>query len=655
MRPHLLTECRRSPAATIRGCKTIFRRRTNVVIIMRMLLAVLAVSASGPAWAANWTSIIDPARATDWSQAGVVGGIPNRTTICATLNPGATAAQINSAIASCPSNQVVQLGAGTFNLSGAINIRRSDVTLRGQGMSTILNFTSSSGANFYWGSALIAVQHSGFDPSGDSSAPGFSGVPASTIRDWTGTNGQTGVYTRGATVLNLASAPTGLAVGGTLTLWQMDAPDSSVPHNGYFISDKAGVDGNNISWQGSGQSNNSGHQQRVKVVAINGSQVTIWPGLYRPTGTWSTARTPKAGWQSGVISGVGLENFRITRSVTTIMMVGFNVAAESWVSGLGLVGGVSGGDYGIQLLDSRHITIRNSWWDPFRGGGVYTTTSYGVTLVQCSGCLVENNIFNGVESPIMVNSGTTGSVVADNFENYTTGEGGLQAHEPGGAMNLLEGNRATKFWADVFHGNTALITLFRNHFTTQGVDLMSYHRWYNLIGNVINSSVYKSIYSDATKYNRWSGVAFRLGYASQNPIAGSEPGENVFADPIVANSTMLWGNYVTAGAATRWIASEVPSNDPLFPNPVPANQNLPASFYLPGKPGWWPAAKAWPPIGPDVTGGNVAGYGGHAYTIPAQDCLTNSGSLSNFNASACYPSGPPSGLPASPTGLRILP
>jgi len=617
-------------------------------IVMKMLVVVLAVSASGPAWAADWTGIIAPARATNWSLAGVQGGIPNRTTICATLNPGATASQLNSAIASCPNGQVVQLGAGTFNLSGAINIRRSDVTLRGQGMSTILNFTSSNGYNYYWGSGLIAVQHSGFDGSGDSSAPGFSGVPASTIRDFTGTNGQPGVYTQGATVLNLASAPTGLTVGGTLTLWQMDPPDSAVPSNGYFVSDAS-----NIAWQGSGETNNSGHQQRVKVVAISGTAVTIWPGLYRRTGTWATARTPKAGWQSGVISGVGLENFRMTRSGLTLMMIGFNVAADSWVSGLGLVGGVGGGDYGIQLIDSRHMTVRNSWWDPFRGGGIYTTTSYGITLIQCSGCLVENNIFTGVESPIMVNSGTTGSVVAYNFENYTTGEGGLQAHEPGSAMNLLEGNRATKFWADVFHGNTALITLFRNHFTTQGVDLMSYHRWYNLIGNVINSSVYKSIYSDATKYTRWSSVAFRLGYASEQAIGTASPGESVNPDPVVANSTLLWGNYVTAGASTRWIAAEVPSSDPVFPNPVPASQTLPASFYLSAKPSWWPAAKAWPPIGPDVTGGNVSGLGGHAYTLPTQDCFSSSGSLSNFNPNTCYPASPGGTPPASPTGLRI--
>jgi len=603
--------------------------------------------------ASPWTGILAPARATDWSTAGVAGGIPtSRTTVCATMSPGQTVAQINSAIASCPSGQVVQFGGGTFNLSGTINIYRSDVTLRGQGMSTILNFTNSGGSNYYWGSTLIAVQHSQFDQSGDPSAPGIGGVPASTIRNWTGTNGQAGVYTQGATVLNLASAPTGLTVGGTLTLWQMDPPYNTVPNNGYFVSDKVGVDANNVSWNGSGETDNSGQQQRVRVVAINGADVTISPGLFRPTGTWATARSPKAGWQSGVISGVGLENFRITRSVTTQFVIGFNVATDCWVSGLGIVGGVGGGDNGINVTDSRNLTIRSNWFDPFRGGGIYTTTSYGISLLQCSGCLIENNIFNQVESPIMLNSGTTGTVVAYNHENYTSGEGGLQAHEEGTAMNLYEGNHATKFWADDFHGNTALNTLFRNHFYSgQGLDVWAYHRWYNAVGNVIGATVYKSLYSDGTKYDRWSGVAFRLGYASQYASGTTEPGVNVYPDPIVPSSIMLWGNYVTAGASTRWLSSEVPSSDPVFPNPVPASQTLPSSFYLTAKPSWWPAAKPWPPIGPDVTGGNISGYAGHAYTIPTQDCYTAAGAIANFNPSTCYAA---SSAPSAPTNLRII-
>lgn len=180
-------------------------------------LVALAFVLPASTQAQQWSGIIYPSRATDWSNAGINGGIPTRTTICATLDSSASAAQMNSAIASCPSDQVVQLGAGTFNLSSTINIYRSNVTLRGQGMSTVLNFANSGGTNYFWGSTLIAVQHSMYDPSGDPFPPGIGGVPASTIQNWTGTNGQPGVYTQGATLINLASAPTGLAVGGTLT------------------------------------------------------------------------------------------------------------------------------------------------------------------------------------------------------------------------------------------------------------------------------------------------------------------------------------------------------------------------------------------------------------------------------------------------------
>ena len=88
--------------------------------------------------------IIDPSRSIDWTQVGVLGGIPNRTTICATLNPGATATQITEAISACPSEQVVFLSAGTYNLSGGIVFNnKSNVTLRGAGPNqTFLIFTA---------------------------------------------------------------------------------------------------------------------------------------------------------------------------------------------------------------------------------------------------------------------------------------------------------------------------------------------------------------------------------------------------------------------------------------------------------------------------------------------------------------------------------
>src|SRR5436190_20113219 len=93
-------------------------------MLKRRLAAITLVAAflcgSGDLYAQFWSGVIDPSRAVDWSVAGVSGGIPSRTGICATLNPGDTAAQINNAIATCPGGQVVFLNAGTYNLSSGI-------------------------------------------------------------------------------------------------------------------------------------------------------------------------------------------------------------------------------------------------------------------------------------------------------------------------------------------------------------------------------------------------------------------------------------------------------------------------------------------------------------------------------------------------------
>jgi hypothetical protein len=77
----------------------------------------------------------------NWKNAGLalVGGIPNRTTICATVNPLGGGQDdyndIQTAINNCPPGEVVQLGAGAFSVYLAdlpINISKG-ITLRGTG------------------------------------------------------------------------------------------------------------------------------------------------------------------------------------------------------------------------------------------------------------------------------------------------------------------------------------------------------------------------------------------------------------------------------------------------------------------------------------------------------------------------------------------
>jgi hypothetical protein len=77
----------------------------------------------------------------NWKNAGLalIGGIPDRTTICSTVNPLGGGqddfANIQSAINDCPAGEVVQLGAGAFTVHLAdlpINIS-TGITLRGTG------------------------------------------------------------------------------------------------------------------------------------------------------------------------------------------------------------------------------------------------------------------------------------------------------------------------------------------------------------------------------------------------------------------------------------------------------------------------------------------------------------------------------------------
>src|SRR5260370_30882475 len=119
------------------------------------------------AYAQLWTGILDPSRAIDWSKAGIPGGIPNRTTICSTINAATygngisdATGGIQTALNGCPSGQVVSLSAGTFLINGNLGVP-SNVTLRGQGADqTILNAKGSGGAVVSLGSGSSRTTNS---------------------------------------------------------------------------------------------------------------------------------------------------------------------------------------------------------------------------------------------------------------------------------------------------------------------------------------------------------------------------------------------------------------------------------------------------------------------------------------------------------------
>lgn len=639
-------------------------------------LVALVLMAPILAQAQQWSGIIDPSRAVDWSNAGVRGGIPSRTTTCATFNPGATSTQINSAIASCPSGQVVFLNAGTYSgLSGIMLNGKSGVTLRGAGADkTFLVFTSGIGCHTLAADVCITGADSN-----------WRGGPSNSA-NWTAG------YAAGTTNITLSSV-TNLKVGSSLILDQADDPSDT---GGVFVcQDPATIP--SCSLQGNatnGQRPNRDQAQIVQVVscgtastsgqACNGTNVTITPGLYMAN--WSSTKSPGAWWATSPISGSGIEDLSLDHTASAGSFgIEIQNAIDCWVKG---VRGIDSGKAHVELQESARITVTDNYFYLTQNA---VTQSYGVESLNSTDDLIQNNILQFIAAPLMMNGSCSGCVIAYNFATndfFTASTGYVQAstnqHTAGIDMLLYEGNEAPQFYADNFHGTHNLVTVFRNQFigndgacyngtppygesacnTNQvAMDIRAYSRFYNLVGNVLGQS------GTSNGYQGGSKPIFRIGGGN------SANGVTVPSDSLVASTLMRWGNYDVVTAAVRWCgnssspgwtttcgsASEVPTSLSKYANAVPATTSLPASFYLSAKPAWWPSGKAWPPIGPDVTGGNVAGVGGHVYTIPAQDCYLNvmggalngTGSVLTFNASRCYSSNSAS-LPMPPTNLQVI-
>jgi hypothetical protein len=213
-----------------------------------------------------------------------------------------------------------------------------------------------------------------------------------------------------------------------------------------------------------------------------------------------------------------------------------------------------------------------------------------------------------------------------------------------------------------------MVTAFRNRWsgtdtTTNGgaantqtivVNIYSFSRYFNLIGNVLGTNGYHNKYE--TNIGNFNQTACETSIYSLG-IGGSCYNQSPVAnDPLVASTLFRWGNYDTVTGTIRFQASEVPSALSLYANAVPASTNLPASFYAAAKPAWF-GSVPWPASGPDVSGGT--GPGGHAYDIPAANCYLKtmggktdgtSGTLT-FSAATCYAGVAQSG-PAPASSLK---
>jgi hypothetical protein len=692
----------------------------HVVLLIVSVLSFMSFIARGQS-SQPWSPVLAPARATNWSQAGISGGIPSTSwTQCGpTIAPysGSPATIINalnhtgSGYTNCAANQYVQLGAGTFSLSGSIrSVGVSNAELRGMGANqTHLVFSGASTCQGGNGSCLV-----GFESS-DSTYPT---QPPANIYNWTSG------YAQGTSSITLSSGAGITANSTVLALDQCDTGFSGSPCSGtstdngnYFECSAAystsGPNGCSVSGPDTGFARTNRFQlEFVQATSCSPScggsgptTVTIKPALQHPN--WTSGQTPQV-WLFQPASNVGFRNFSIDGAGTSDTAgVSLNNCVNCWATGIAVLNSYN---MGIWLNETLHADIESNY--VFNAGQNLNYADPTGIKYNGSNNLIANNIVQAVRPAIMAEGTSNGSVIAYNFtiNSYTGNDylfGGIEQHSAGDDFELYEGNITTQMMMDQIHGAHLSETSYRNLFTgwescangncgsntakdvsTTAVDVLSYDRYANFVANVLGTPGVTSTYQSATNEYIVNDTAWVVGSGNQG---GSVP---IPLDPQTGTTLMRWGNYDVANGSVQWNTKEVPSGISFSPNAVPSSctssASCPASFYLSSRPAWWSSSLPFPAIGPDVSGGNLgvcagtlnasgqyAGvaaltdaqckgtslkasqWGGHVNAIPALSCYLNvmngppdgSGGALNFNATSCYSGSSQATAPAAPSGL----
>jgi hypothetical protein len=532
------------------------------------------------------SSILPADRATLW-RPGVPNGIPNRTTICATVSPGG---DIQAAINACPEGQVVQLTAGKWALPDqAIKIQKA-ITLRGMGPSQ--TEITKANASSVW--PVIEL--------GDRWVNGAASVnltiDAEKESNWVRVASAAGYNVGDLVLLDQEPIP-------GVTFYSAICPDGSACQ----------------TWN---QRKHRPVSQSMEIASIVENVVTFSTPFHITFAVSNKAQLTR--FERPAIKGGGLEDLKVSfgrqgDSGGNIYMEG---CVRCWVKNVESYMSDGGS---LHVYRGLQNTIRDSYFhetvNPTPGGA-----GYGVDISSSSADnLVENNIIWSFNKCFLMRSAGGGNVIAYNYIEDGFGsfyksfvEAGLNAsHMTTSHFELFEGNQAFNFDSEGRYGSAYAITYFRNHSTTLrrslgglgltddgnrfGAKVVGRHYFYSFIGNVFGQQgmpgpgglwAYEKI---AQPYN--SLAIFTLGAPDADNIIGVGPGQS---DPKVAETIFRAGNFEYAGNQIHW------ENAP--------EQTLPDSLYLTSKPAFF-GSNPWPWV--DAAGTTKL------YTLPARARMDSPG------------------------------
>ena len=622
--------------------KTLLRTQVSLVSIYLVLICFPRLF-EGQQQTFLSSGLLPTARATDWTQAGISGGIPSGSwTQCgATIaaygssgSPASPAVIVNAlnhtgtGYTSCTSNQYVQLAAGTFYLNAAIHVSGvSNQELRGMGASqTHLSFSNATSCVSGALPCLI-----GFDSSDGT----YPTQPPAHIYNWTAG------YSQGGNSIVLSSGANIVANSTMIVLDQCDTGYTGAPCTGaaidngnYFVCSASYSTTGPTGCAEAGPDTGFARPYRFEWEIVQATAcspacgnsgtttVTITPAIQQPN--WASGQTPQA-WLVQPAAFVGVKNLSIDGSAVNFNSagIGFNNVVDGWVSGVSVLNVYN---IGIWALLCDHMEIESNYL--YNEGQNLAYADPAGIKYDGSNNLIQNNIIQATRPETEAEGPSNGDVVAYNFAiNTYTGNDYLFPtwfqHSAGDNYDLFEGNIGAQMAQDNSHGSHLMGTFFRNLFTgfescangpcgsftakdsnTNAVQILSNNRYANYIANILGSASVTTTYqSTANYYNSVLNTGYIIGSGND----GGSPA--IPADPLVATTLMRWGNWDIVHAATQFNTSEVPSGISVYPNSVPtacvSGGPCTASFYQASSPSWWPTSIPFPAIGPDVSGGNV--------------------------------------------------
>ncbi len=531
------------------------------------------------------------ARRTVWNP-GIPGGVPLRTTVCATVpaNPngnGTTDATraIQKAIDECAEGQVVYLPAGTYRTTSVITIPKG-IVLRGAGpQRTRIRAEVADSAAIHIANTWVQYSTPPIDVTAD--------VP------------------KGSHTIAVADALSFVA-GDIVQIDQLDDP-SYVYRGGtrwWIRGPRASDDRRPVSADGyrcQGQTveivGKAGNILTIATPIHLGFKRTLHPQVYRPSGprTYSGPTVKYAGIEDLYVTGGRDGMIRMLNAAYSWIK---NVESDgSLATGRGLVGHhvLLEGCYRCVVRDS---TIHDAS-DVVQGGG-----AYGISIAsQSSESLIENNVVYNLNKPLLAQASGGGNVIAYNYvdDAWTRAAPGVQettidgGHGAFAHMELFEGNWAAHIGTDVVWGNSGWLTFFRNYASSQqrraslvpetwDVEAMGFEGKgvaINVVGNVLGApgkGLAYEVTSDPPGTRR--AAVYRIGHRADG--GGGQGRSDLYEDPSRPGSTastlLRHGNfdYVTGGVVwSRGIAA----------------RDLPPSLYLKEKPAFF-GDNPWPWVDP---------------------------------------------------------